>query len=95
MIPIRVSRLPWRIVDKRAIVIQPKKGQVHELNETATFLWQLSDGSKDRDQIVYALCENFDIDTLQAQADYQEFFLQLEEKKLIEWLAEPAQQGTV
>ncbi|MEK6705177.1 MAG: PqqD family protein [Bdellovibrionota bacterium] len=65
------------------MIIHTKKGNVHELNLTGTFLWTHADGSHSLAQLAGMLCENFEVDLDQATKDVDEFFSSLEEDGLI------------
>lgn len=84
MFPKRHLRLPWREVDGRVVVIQTTRGEVHELDECATFLWKQADGSASIDQIVSALMDEFEIDEQTAKSDSIGFYKELQLKGLIE-----------
>jgi len=55
------------------------------LQETAAFLWKcLENGEMNKEQLVHALLDNFDISTVLALADVDSFFKTLKENGIIE-----------
>lgn len=82
-IPRHVENLPWRAIGDRCVVIHPKRGEVHELDEVASFLWRAVDGSKSVEQLGSELCESFDVDADQAVGDVREFVARLESLGLV------------
>lgn len=99
LIPVRAARLPWRVIDGRAVIVQPGAGKVHELNPVATFLWELADGGLQLGEIARKILDRFEIhgDSASQQAeriaemmkevqeDAIEFYLGLEDLGLLEW----------
>lgn len=45
----------------------------HELNETASFLWPLCDGSRNKNDLVNALCGEFEVEPEEASRDVEDF----------------------
>lgn len=87
MTPIRTQNLPWRQIDGRAVIVQPARGRVHDLNPTATLLWERADGKASLDEIARAMSENFEVEFAEARADAREFYSALEGHGLIRWSA--------
>ena len=85
MIPKRIERLPWREVDGRAVVLDPRSGQVHELNLVGTFLWQNTDGKTSLESLSTLVLENFEVDPAEASSDVQDFFSTLASHGLVHW----------
>ncbi len=55
------------------------------LQETAAFLWKcLEKGEMNKEQMLHALLDNFDISTVLALADVDSFFKTLKENGIIE-----------
>lgn len=85
MKPIRETNLPWREVDQRAVVLVPRKGQIHEFNEAASFLWLEANGESTVTTIAERLVEAFDVDPADAHRDAGDFFSELHALGLIRW----------
>jgi hypothetical protein len=86
--PIRVSRIPSRTLDGRAVIIQPQRQVVHELNPVATYLWNAlgdsSENAKSVQELVTEVLENFDVEQEQATADALEFLSSIQELGLVQ-----------
>ncbi len=83
MTPLREPNLPWREVDGRAVVLSPRTGNIHELNEVGTLLWANSDGKTNLESLAALVCETFDVALDVARADTQAFFSELESLGLL------------
>ncbi len=78
------KRLAFRTISDETIIIGISGGEVHLLNETASFLWNmLSKGAESAPSLTAALIANYDIDAATAQEDVSEFLTNLAAKKLI------------
>lgn len=84
MQPRHIALLPWREIDGRSVVMNPKRGEVHELDEVATFLWKQADGTRSVEDIAQTLAAEFEVDASVALSDAQEFFSSLEALGLIQ-----------
>lgn len=78
----------YRIIDGKAVVVPLKKKQaikekVIVLNETATRVWELIDGSRSVTDIVLQITREFDIDAARASSKVNAFILNLEKNNLI------------
>ena len=83
MIYKQTERLPWRQIEGRSVIINPKAGQVHELDAVASFLWTVTDGVKTMDEVAELMIEEFDVDKNIAVQDTQEFYISLESLGLV------------
>jgi len=79
----RDARLPFQEIQGQAVVVVPAKREVHELDETATFLWTALARERSVADLVGALCEEFEVDAAAAEKDVREFVASLEEKGLV------------
>jgi hypothetical protein len=84
MVPRHVDNLPWRSIGDRCVVINPKRGEVHELDEVGSFLWKAADGVLALPEICARLADEFEVEPALARADATEFFAQLESLGLVE-----------
>ena len=85
MKPIQTEKLPWRVIESRGVILNPKRSEVHEFNETATMIWQHIDGQSSAEQIAEKLCSEFEVESQQALSDVHLFLKSLENAGLIEW----------
>lgn len=74
---------PWQEMEGRALVITPQKSAVHELNDTATFVWKKINGQTTARAIIVDLCEDFDVNPEEAQNDVLPLIREMKEKGLI------------
>jgi hypothetical protein len=79
----RDDRLPHQDVQGRAVVVAPARREVHELDETATFLWGVLARERTIGELVEALCEEYEVDPDAAEKDVRAFVETLEEKGLV------------
>ena len=79
----RDGRLPHQEVQGQAVVVAPARREVHEFDETATFLWATLARERSVEDLVGALCEEYDVDAAEAEKDVRDFVALLEEKGLV------------
>jgi antirestriction protein len=79
----RDGRLPHQDVQGQAVVVAPARREVHEFDETATFLWATLARERSVEDLVDALREEYDVDAAEAEKDVREFVALLEEKGLV------------
>lgn len=48
-------------LDGEAVVVDPRDGNAHRLNETSLAVWQWCDGAQDTRQIAHRLTETYDV----------------------------------
>lgn len=60
MFPTRRPGLLSRTVDDEVVILDRETGQVHRLNVTASYIWDLCDGTRTPDQIAEQLAAAFD-----------------------------------
>jgi len=79
----RDVRLPYQDVQGQAVVVAPARREVHEFDETATFLWSALAREQTLAELVASLCEEYDVDEKTAEADVRAFVALLEERGLV------------
>jgi hypothetical protein len=79
----RDVRLPYQEVQGQAVVVAPARREVHEFDETATFLWAALARERTLAELVGELCEEYDVDDKTAEADVRDFVALLEERGLV------------
>lgn len=82
-IPAPNPNVVGRMVDGEAVLVLPDQGQVKVLNPVGARIWSLADGSRSIAQIAQVICDEYDVDPQQAQADALEFFTRLEDKGVV------------
>jgi hypothetical protein len=76
-------QVAWREIEGRVVVISPVDSVVHELNETASFIWKHADRGHKTNEIMQLLTEEFGVDQAQAKVDMAEFVALLQQKGLV------------
>ncbi len=78
----RDDSLPFQEIQGRAIVVCPPRREIHELDETATFLWNALERASTVRELAMALCEEFDVEPERAERDVRAFLAELGKKGL-------------
>jgi hypothetical protein len=81
--PNRRTEFEERVVEGEMVIMDKESEQIHQLNQTASFIWQRCDGEHDRQQIAEELAEAFDVDAETAQQDVADTLEKLEEIGLL------------
>jgi PqqD family protein of HPr-rel-A system len=81
--PNRRTEFEERVVEGEMVVMDKESEQIHQLNQTASFIWQRCDGEHDRQQIAEELAEAFDVDAETARQDVADTLEKLEEIGLL------------
>lgn len=82
--PLRMERLAYKPIGQETIILDTKVGkEVHQLNEVASFVWNLCDGNHEIQKIVDKVCDEFDVDPTQAAHDIQLLIQELSAKSLL------------
>lgn len=86
--PRRREDVASRLVDGEMVVLDRQRGFVHQLNKTATFIWERCDGEHTAADIAGSLCENFAVDrstalndTIQAMDELRKLALVKDEER--------------
>jgi len=81
--PLQHPNAAWREVEGEVVIISPEDSVLHELNETASFLWKLSTGERTTAEIARRMEEEYAVDGPTALADACELLTHLEAKELL------------
>lgn len=76
-------QLAWREIEGRVVVISPEDSVVHELNETASFIWKQADRGYSVSEIANLLSLEFGVEASQARSDTEELLRTLHQKGLV------------
>jgi hypothetical protein len=79
----RDARLPFQEIQGQAVVVVPARRELHQLDETATFLWAALAKESTVADLAAALCGEFEVDEKTAEKDVKGFLAALEEKGLV------------
>ena len=82
--PKRRSDLNCRIIDGETVILDLKEGHLHQLNPTASFIWDCCDGNLRMDQIVDRLASAYEVDSTRARKDVEEVVAKLQSSNLLE-----------
>lgn len=74
---------PWQELEGKVLVLTPQASSVHELNETAAFIWKNIDGIKSLNIIAELMAEEFEIELNQATSDALDLAKELLQKEMI------------
>lgn len=87
-IPIQLSEgLVCRSVDDDLLILDEGNQQVHQLNITATFIWEHCNGSHTIESIANQFSKAFDIPAKSARRDVESVVSELVEKTLLTFKA--------
>ena len=81
--PTRRAEFEERIVEGEMVVMDKESEQIHQLNQTASFIWRLCDGEHNRQQIAEELATTFQVDAETAGQDVTDTLEKLEEIGLL------------
>lgn len=80
----RTTHVAWRIIDGKAYIVNTRNSTMHELDETATFIWKALDRHRTAEHLTEQLRQTYEVSHAQAQKDVSEFLDDLKTKGLIE-----------
>lgn len=79
------EKIPWRIIEDEAVIVDINSGNVIQLNEAGSEVWASIDGKRNVKEIVKCICDSFEVDEKKAQSDIIDFSEKLSEKGLINY----------
>jgi methyltransferase-like protein len=71
-------------VDNEVLILDRKGNKIHQLNTTASFIWQKCDGHNSIYNIVNTMIENFNISSKEAEKDVLDTISLLQKNNLLE-----------
>ena len=78
------EKIPWRIIEEEAILIDLEEGEVVRLNAVGAQIWNAIDGTRTVDDIVAHICRTFEVSERKARRDVHQFAKQLLRHELIQ-----------
>jgi len=82
-IPKRRTDIISQDIDRESLILDSNGGVIHQLNPTASMIWQNCDGSKSISDIANILAENYLIGEDVAIKDVLETIISFQEKSLL------------
>ena len=72
-----------RSVDLEIVVLDRHNGSIHQLNQTASFVWEQCDGESSLEEIAARMAEAFEVDFSTAMSDVRNMIQQLHDIGLL------------
>ncbi len=79
----RNPNVAWQTMEDESLLISSATSMAHELNGTATWIWQNIEPPCSFDHLVKKMCQEFDLSSNQAIKDLEEFLSNLQQQELI------------
>jgi hypothetical protein len=89
--PLQNPLAAWRELEGEVVIMSPEDSVLHELNETASFIWKQATGERNIEGIARAMSAEFAVDETTALEDTRALVEELRSKGLL--LIEPAAQA--
>lgn len=86
--------LAWRELDGEIVIISPNNSVLHELNETASFVWKQLDGRRSGAEIATSLAAEYDVKLEDALSDIETLVEELASRQLLVPADNPATERT-
>lgn len=82
--PQKTESLAYKTIGLETIILDTKLGkEVHQLNEVASFVWDLCDGNHELPAIIVEVCKEFEVDYADAAKDIEVIINEMEAKFLL------------
>ena len=82
--PKRRQDLNYRTIDGETLILNREHGRLHQLNPTASFIWDCCDGNSKLAEIVERLAGAYEVDSNTARKDVEEILSNLRRSNLLE-----------
>ena len=82
--PQRRSDLNYRTIEGETVILDRKEGRLHQLNPTASFIWDCCDGNSNVAVIIDLLAGAYEVDSSVARKDVEEVLSRLRSSNLLE-----------
>ncbi len=76
-------KVPWRVIEEEIVIVDVDHGSVLELNQVGARIWEQINGERNITQITQEVINEFEVDTIKAQADITKFIEELFKKGLV------------
>lgn len=78
----REEKIPWRLIEGEAVLVNIEDGEVIHLNEVAAEIWSVIDGTKSIQEIIEHVNHEFEAERATIEKDVFDFIGKLIEKKV-------------
>lgn len=85
----RNNTILWRELDGEAVLLDPNAGCSYNLNQVGTLIWKMLDGTHTSDEIVSAICEQYEVELGQALQDLEHLLADMRANNLVGEVASP------
>jgi len=75
---------PTRTIEGEAVVITPDDSQLHNLNLTATHIWERANGEHALEDIFQEMIETFEVEEKELREDILEFINESQSKGMLD-----------
>jgi Coenzyme PQQ synthesis protein D (PqqD) len=82
--PKRRADLNYRTIEGETVILDRKEGHLHQLNPTASFIWDICDGNSSVAEIIDRIVGTYEVDSGTARRDVEEVLLKLRNSHLLE-----------
>ena len=78
--------IAFRVIDGEAVLLNPGNNEIHQLNETGTFMWEQFAEPQSHETLAATVCNEFEVDYKKVIIDVERFTEDLLNKSLIQCL---------
>ena len=89
----RNPQTAWRVYDGEAVILLAQDSTLNTLNSVGTLIWEVADGKTPMSDIVARICEEFDVEPIEARRDAAAFIGELSRRGLVT-VSETPQDGS-
>lgn len=76
--------IPWRLIEDKALVVNPETSLIYPFNAVASRVWELLDGTRSVSDLAAIIVQEFDTDEKTALGDVEDFIRDLEKAGLLQ-----------
>ena len=82
--PKRRSDLNYRTINGETLILNRQEKRLHQLNPTASFIWDCCDGNSNIAAIIDRLIRAYEVDAVTARKDVEQVLSNLQSSNLLE-----------
>jgi len=76
--------IPWRLIEKEAILVDPDEGELLRLTPVATTIWEALDGERSVEGVIDYVQETFEGESKRVRREVLSFLKRLRQQGLVE-----------